>query len=120
MSVPLLRFLSDWLSDRRFRVAHFGGVSGERTLFRGVPQGGVLSPLIWLLFLSGLESSISSHWPSARRITKVGDSDGNRVVVLIYADDVTLLILGRGPREVAATAREAASAVESALSAEGL
>ncbi len=54
LSKYLLRLLESWFYDREFEVYHAGAVSEVRTLQVGIPQGGVLSPLVWLVFLSDL------------------------------------------------------------------
>ena len=54
----LVRFVEVWLKTRRFRVRLTapGGkfVSRLRDITRGLPQGGILSPLMWILHFNSL------------------------------------------------------------------
>ncbi|KAI8508593.1 hypothetical protein Bbelb_136920 [Branchiostoma belcheri] len=68
----MVAWLHNYLQDRTQRVSVNGKFSGWRTLTSGVPQGGVLSPYLFLLFMS-------SRTTVYRDTLDVG-----------YADDVSL------------------------------
>ena len=120
VSPPLLRFMRSWFEGRTFRVSHFGGVSSARVCHVGVPQGGVLSPLVWLLFLSNLGPATARRWPSDRPLMQGGATDGTRVRPFVYADDVSLLVTGPSAKAVSIAAHEAAQHVDGALGDDGL
>ena len=48
-----LSILKNYLSDRKITL-EYGGVSVSKVLSCGCPQGGVLSPFIWNLYIDGL------------------------------------------------------------------
>ena len=56
-----LLLLESYLSDRFQRVAADGAVSGQIPLRFGVPQGSVLGPLLFVIYVSGLSSLMSAH-----------------------------------------------------------
>ena len=57
------RWLQDWLSGRKQRVVINGSSSGWRDVISGVPQGSVLGPILFLIYVNdmdvGLENKIS-------------------------------------------------------------
>lgn len=67
----LLSLLRSFLSDRSFQVRVNSTLSQPATISAGVPQGSVLGPLLFLIFINDLPSVIPSN-------------------VAIYADDVTI------------------------------
>ena len=56
-----LLLLESYLSDRFQWVAADGAVSGQIPLRFGVPQGSVLGPLLFVIYVSGLSSLMSAH-----------------------------------------------------------
>ena len=67
----IINWIEIWLIDRRQRVVFDGEVSNWKSVFSGVPQGSVLGPVLFLIFINDLDDDITSK-------------------VLKFADDTTL------------------------------
>ena len=68
----LLLWFKDYLNNRRQKVVLKGNASSVRTLQAGVPQGSVLGPILFLIYINDISNSVGS-------VTK------------LYADDTSLL-----------------------------
>ena len=66
-----LEEITKWLTHRRQRVIVDGEISNWKSVLSGVPQGSVLGPILFLIYINDLEDDISCK-------------------VLIFADDTTL------------------------------
>ena len=54
-------WIEQWLNDRRQRVVVDGEVSNWKTVLSGIPQGSVLGPILFLIYINDLDDSITSN-----------------------------------------------------------
>ena len=73
----IIRILVDYLKDRSFTVKIGNSFSTSRVIEAGVPQGGVLSPTLFSLFINDLP---------------VKTDPNSRVFSYLFADDISYLI----------------------------
>ena len=56
----LIKWISSFLSDRSIAIRVDGYLSNPHSINSGVPQGSVISPVLFILFINDLLSSTSS------------------------------------------------------------
>ena len=56
----LIRWLKDCLSDRHQVVAVEGELSSKLPVVSGVPQGSILGPLLFIMYINNVVTTISS------------------------------------------------------------
>jgi len=82
----LLSLLGNYLEDRKIRVALDGAKSGWYRIFAGVPQGSILGPLMFLIYVNDIVDNLQCD-------------------IHLYADDAVLLTNYKIETEVAAFER---------------
>ena len=82
ISGPLLAWFKDYLDNRRQRVVLPGAVSGWTSLKAGVPQGSILGPLLFLVYINDIVEDIHS-------------------TIRLFADDTSLYIIVEDPLRAA-------------------
>ena len=60
ISGPLLEWFSSFLQDRRQRVTILGATSSEKPVSSGVPQGSILGPILFLLYVNDLPDAVQN------------------------------------------------------------
>ena len=88
----LVRWTRSFLADRRARVCWGDTLSRERVLKEGLPQGSVVSPLLWLFYINDVTTPLSVL---------------PEVQVSLYADDLALCVRGRDAARLASTTQQA-------------
>lgn len=77
----MLRYVEDFLSDRKFQVEIGTTRSNTKTQENGIPQGAVISVTLFLIAMNSI-------------VNKYRKADKN-IKILIYADDILIIIIGK-------------------------
>ena len=80
----LLNWFSSYLSSRKQRVVYANSTSNWSTINAGVPQGSILGPLLFLIYINDIINNINAN-------------------VRLFADDTSLYIVVDTPDNAAAT-----------------
>ena len=78
VSDPLIKWFESYLSDRFQRVVLEGGVSDFKKVLAGVPQGSILEPIMFLIYINDIVNDIGS-------------------CIRLFADDTSLYLIVDDP-----------------------
>ena len=82
ISGQILKWFVSYLENRKQRVVLPGAESGWKYIHAGVPQGSILGPLLFLLYINDIVNEIGSN-------------------ILLFADDTSLFIIVENPNQAA-------------------
>ena len=94
--MTLVRWIASFLEERHAKVRFGDTLSKNRRIRQGVPQGSVLSPLLFLFYINNL----------AELLEKELTSEGVDAEVAMFADDVSILARGATKEEATRTAQK--------------
>ena len=75
-------WIEQWLTDKRQRVVVDGKVSNWKSVLSGVPQGLLLGPLLFLIYINDLDENITSNvlkFADGTKVFRKVNTDGDTV-----------------------------------------
>ena len=88
----VINWMEKWLTHRRQRVIVDGEISNWKSVLSGVPQGSVLGPILFLIYINDLEDDISNKVLKFADDTKVFRKVTNDTDKDILQDDLEKLV----------------------------
>ena len=88
----VINWIEKWLTHRRQRVIVDGKISNWKSVLSGVPQGSVLGPILFLIYINDLEDDISSKVLKFADDTKVFRKVTNDTDKQSLQDDLEKLV----------------------------
>ena len=92
MGNSILNWVEQWLTDRRQMVFVDGEVSSWKSVLRGEPQGSVLGPILFLVYINDLEERVigkilkcADDTKLFRKVKEIGDKQN-------VQDDIDTLV----------------------------
>jgi len=77
----LLQWIANWLSERKQSMVLNGHCSGCEDVLSGVPQGSVLGPLLFVIYINDIDDSVNSKILKFTDDTKVFNTVGSEMEV---------------------------------------
>ena len=74
-------WIEQWLTDRRQHAVVDGEVSNRKSVLNGIPRGSVLRPLLFLIYINGLDDNITSNilkFADDTKVFKKVNTDGDK------------------------------------------
>ena len=71
-------WIEQWLTDRRQRVVVDGEVSNWKSVLSGVPQGSVLGPILFLIYINDLDDSNVLKFADDTKLFRKVNTDGDK------------------------------------------
>ena len=84
----LLEWITDWLSNRSQQVQVKGSLSDWAMVKSGVPQGSVLGPVLFLIYVNDRDEKVTCNISKFTDDTKIYDSVPNREAARMMQNDL--------------------------------